>query len=110
GDLVFGTGLAYDAALYAQYFSETQYTEASRYATQVLNWGGFYSGNSVTLTPNLNDLQVIIDYNSDPETAPLAAINGSNANQIATARILKAYLFWLLTDSYGDLPYFEALK
>jgi hypothetical protein len=35
---------------------------------------------------------------------------GANANQIATARIMKAYLYWTITDRWGDMPYFEALK
>jgi len=84
--------------LYAQYFSETQYTETSNYAKPNNNWDGYYAGP-------LKDLQVIIDYNSDPATATAAAAYGSNNNQIAIARILKAYYFWFLTDTYGDIPY-----
>ena len=89
--------------LYAQYFAETQYTEASRYAKPTFNFDGFYSGV-------IYDLQNIINYNSDPATAADAANFGSNKNQIAIARILKAYYFWTLTDSWGDIPYSQALK
>ncbi len=89
--------------LYCQYFTETQYTEYSRYSDPKRDWDGFYAGA-------LYDLQNIINYNSDPATAESAAVNGSNANQIAVARIMKAYYFWWLTDTYGDLPYLEALK
>lgn len=89
--------------LYAQLFSETQYTETSLYAEPKVDFDGTYAGP-------LMDLQTIINYNSDPETAAKAAANGSNANQIAVARILKAYFFWVLTDQYGDIPYSEALK
>lgn len=103
GNTVWGTGLTISGGLYAQYFSETQYTEASRYSKPVFNADGYYAGA-------MYDLQNIIDYNSDPETAEIAAANGSNANQIAVARILKAYFFWILTDTYGDIPYFDALK
>jgi hypothetical protein len=103
GGYVWGNGITINGALYSQFVSETQYTEASRYATPTLNWSGYYTGA-------LYDLQNIINYNSDPATAGVAALNGSNANQIATARILKAYIFWVLTDAYGDIPYFEALK
>lgn len=103
GNTVWGNGLTVDAGLFAQFFSETQYTEASRYSKPVYNMDGFYAGA-------MYDLQNIINYNSDPETAGKAAAFGSNANQIAVARILKAYYFWILTDSYGDIPYFEALK
>ncbi len=90
-------------ALYAQYIVENQYTEVSLYSLPLLEMSGTYSGP-------LQDLQTIIDYNSDPKTATTAAASGSNANQIATARILKAFIFWQTTDRWGDIPYSEALK
>lgn len=96
-------GITTVAGLYAQYFSETQYTDISIFNKSTPNWDGFYAGP-------LFDLQTIINYNTDPKTATIAAANGSNANQIAIARILKAYIFSVLTDSYGDLPYSGALK
>jgi len=77
--------------LYAQYFSETQYTDASRYSRPTANWDGFYAGA-------MYDLQNIINTNSDAASAVKATLNGSNANQIALARILKAYYFWWITD------------
>ncbi len=96
-----GGGLVTPGALYCQYNTETQYTEASRYQTPSFNWDAYYYGS-------LEDLQNIINYNTtNPDQA---AANGDNVNQIAIARILKAYYFWFLTDSYGDLPYFNALK
>jgi hypothetical protein len=98
-----GTAANTRGGLYAQQFSETQYTETSLYAEPKVDFDGTYSGP-------LNDLQNIINYNSDPATAAKAAANGSNKNQIAVARILKAYYFWILTDQYGDIPYSEALK
>lgn len=92
---------------YAQYFAETQYPNASLYGNNQTNMDGIYAGS-------LYDLQKIIDFNSDPKTALIAAgnnfVNGSNANQIATARILRSYYFWTITDSWGDVPYSEALK
>lgn len=98
-----GGGISTIGGLYCQYYSETQYTEASRYAKQFPDWDGFYAGD-------MYDLQNIINYNSDPATADIAAQYGSNNNQVAIARILKAYYYWFLTDNYGDLPYSEALK
>ncbi len=56
------------------------------------------------------DLVNIIKLNTDPETAAKALANGSNANQIATARILKAWWFLRVTDLWGDIPYFQALN
>lgn len=90
-------------ALYVQQLSDKQYTENSRYSTTSFNYGAIYTGP-------LDNLQTIIKINSDPETAVDASKNGSNANQIAVARILKAYIFLHLTDRFGDIPYSEALK
>lgn len=89
--------------LYAQQFSETQYTEVSLYALPQLEFDG-------TLAGGLMDLQNIININTDPATRDNAAKFGANANQIAIARIMKAYIFWTVTDRWGDIPYFEALK
>ncbi len=88
--------------VYAQYLSENQYTETSLYALPLLEHAPTYSGP-------LQDLQTIIDYNTDPKSAGLASANGSNANQIGIARILKAYIYWTVTDAWGDVPYSEAL-
>ncbi|MBK9532714.1 MAG: SusD/RagB family nutrient-binding outer membrane lipoprotein [Chitinophagaceae bacterium] len=89
-------------AVYAQYIAENQYTEVSLYALPLLEMSGTYSGP-------LNDLQTIINVNSNPATAGAASADGSNANQIAIARILKAYIYWTVTDAWGDIPYSEAL-
>ena len=89
--------------LYAQLYSETQYTELSRYSRNQPDYGGYYSGV-------LYDLVNIIKLNTDPETSAKQSVNGSNANQIATARILKAWWFLRVTDQWGDIPYFQALN
>ena len=105
-----GANLGFDAGgintgsgLYAQYYSETQYTEVSRYNKPNYNYDSYYAGP-------IEDLQNIINYNSDPASAGTAAAFGSNNNQIAIARILKAHYVKFLTDAVGDLPYFDALK
>lgn len=90
-------------ALYCQYFSETQYPDASCYSLNMASPMGTYSGV-------LYDLENIIINNTDEATKATAALNGANENQIAIARILKAYIFWTLTDRWGDIPYTDALK
>lgn len=90
-------------AVYAQYVSENQYTETSLYALPQLEMSGTYFGP-------LQDMQTIINYNSDSRTSAAASADGSNANQIAVAKIVKAYLYWILTDTWGDIPYSEALQ
>ena len=90
-------------ALYAQHISETQYTEVSLYALPKSNFDGIYAAS-------LYDLQNIININSDDAIKGSVTKFGSNNNQIAIARILKAYIFWTITDRWGDIPYSEALK
>ncbi|RYE11532.1 MAG: SusD/RagB family nutrient-binding outer membrane lipoprotein [Sphingobacteriales bacterium] len=93
------------SGLMAQYFAEPTYPGASRFAGTSLqvNYNGAYQGP-------LNDLQTVILRNTDPVQAVDAARFGSNASQIAMARIMKVFIFWQLTDKWGDIPYSEALK
>ncbi|MEL6591700.1 MAG: SusD/RagB family nutrient-binding outer membrane lipoprotein, partial [Bacteroidota bacterium] len=71
-------------ALYSQHMAETQYSDASRYLDVNFDFNGWYTGP-------LADLNHIIELNTDEATAADALVSGSNANQIAVARILKAY-------------------
>lgn len=90
-------------ALYVQQFADVTYIEESRYKTINFSYNGLYTGP-------LNNLQQIIDLNTNEATKVAAATNGSNSNQIAVARILKAYFFQFITDRWGDVPYSQALK
>lgn len=106
----------FETAQYAQYLSASQYPEASLYSTTHSYWDNWYSGiggpNDNVKDGSLEDLYIIIKYNTDSKTAsdPRVLKNGSNNNQLAVARILKAYLFSIVTDRWGDVPYFDALK
>jgi hypothetical protein len=100
---VFGNYSAqHSNSLYCQYFSETQYPEVSNYSLNQASPMSIYSGS-------LEDLQNIINTNTDPATKDVAVLNGANVNQIAIARILKAYIFWTITDRWGDVPYKTSL-
>lgn len=90
-------------AMYVQQFGDVIYIEDSKYKTINFNYNGWYAG------PLIN-LQHIIELNTDETTKINASTFGSNANQIAIARILKAYFFQWITDRWGDIPYSEALK
>jgi Starch-binding associating with outer membrane len=96
--------------LYAQYFSETQYTDASLYSPPEFNYTApVYAGTTVnTYSGILFDCQNIINQNT--LNAAAAAASGSNKDQIAIAKILKTYIFSTLTDKWGDIPYSEALQ
>lgn len=98
-----GWTVGMNEGLYSQYFSETQYTDASLYSLIQVNFAGNYSGA-------MYDLQNIIDNNTNPDTKDEVVSNGSNNNQIAVARILLVYHFMHQTDRFGDVPYSTALK
>lgn len=89
--------------IWIQYITETQYTEAQEYREVNADFNGWYTGP-------LQDLQTIIDLNSNEETAGDVLSGGSNVNQIAVARIMKAYFYQMLTDRWGMVPYSEALQ
>lgn len=90
-------------ALYVQQFGDVTYIEDSRYKTINFSYNGLYAGPLV-------NLQAIIDQNTNEATRASVATYGSNNNQIAIARILKAYIYQWMTDRWGDIPYSQALK
>ncbi|OCX52098.1 hypothetical protein BEL04_11405 [Mucilaginibacter sp. PPCGB 2223] len=81
---------AINGAQYSQYFAETQYPAVSLYSLPQYAFIGEYSGI-------LYDLQNIIN------------LNPSN-NMVAAATVLQQYIFWHITDAWGDVPYSQALK
>lgn len=89
--------------LYVQWISETQYDDAARYSSSTFDFNGWYTGP-------LADLEEIIKLNSDPATAGDMISGGSNANQIAVARIMKVYFYHMMVDRWGPVPYSQALK
>jgi len=101
-DLVFGNVASSRlAALYVQHLAEGPYPGPSLYNDRNLSFSTWYTGP-------LYNLETIIRYNTEGSDA--ANGNGSKNNQIAVARILKAYYFLLMTDKWGDIPYSQALK
>lgn len=100
--LVLGGG---EAATLAQHLSEGPYLTFSPFngATQGVSYYPYYTGP-------LNQLQMVIDLNNGDKVEADQGANGSKNNQLAAARIMKAYVFWKITDRWGDLPYEEALK
>src|SRR5687768_3036260 len=101
-DLMLGnTAASRLPALFVQHLAEGPYPGPSLYNDRNLSFSTWYTGP-------LYDLQTIINYNNEGNAAAIG--NGSKNNQIALARILKAFLFMNLTDRYGDIPYSQALK
>jgi Starch-binding associating with outer membrane len=93
------------SSLYCQYFAEEQYTEQSTYAAPQVDFSGNYTGS-------LMDLKKIIDLNTNDATKSTLSVlsSGANENQIGVARIISAYIYWTITDRWGDIPYKSALQ
>jgi hypothetical protein len=89
--------------LFAQYYSQNIYSDQSRYDIP-RSYSDTYWSNAYKALNNLNEIIIL---NSNPATKDVAAAGtaGTNANQIAIARILKAYTFQNLTDVFGNIPY-----
>ncbi|RYZ28867.1 MAG: SusD/RagB family nutrient-binding outer membrane lipoprotein [Chitinophagaceae bacterium] len=81
---------------YPQHLSNTTFPDNSRYTTINFNFYSWYTGP-------LMDLETVLN-------SPLDVNEGPIVNQTAVAKILKAYIFWFLTDRWGDIPYSDALK
>ncbi|PPK84034.1 SusD-like starch-binding protein associating with outer membrane [Neolewinella xylanilytica] len=88
---------------YAQYLSQNQYTDVTRYSTQETSFYGLYRSG-------LQDFQYVIEVNTDEETRGNASASGPNANQIALAMIMQQWGFLNITDVWGDVPYTDALQ
>ena len=94
------------ASLSSQQFAQRNYTSEDRYAFRSGTTDGFFRNNYIYM----NNLQTIIKLNTDPATKDrYASLFGDNNMQIAIAEIVKAWVFQLLTDYFGDIPYSQAL-
>ncbi|MDI6034523.1 SusD/RagB family nutrient-binding outer membrane lipoprotein [Flavobacterium sp. LB2P84] len=88
---------------WVQYSAQRNYTEEDRFQfRQESNTALF---NSYYLAAN--NYKSIIDLNVDPATKDEMSAYGNNDNQIAAARIMLAYTFSQLVDTYGDVPYYS---
>jgi hypothetical protein len=92
--------------VYSQYWVQRNYTEEDRYQIRESVNNNYFN----RLYRTLATLDRVIALNTDPATASVLAIYGANQNQIAASRIMKAWLFLLMTDTWGDIPYSESGK
>lgn len=84
-----------DASLYAQYQTETIYTDAQKYSQE---YGSWYNDYIKVLT----DLNAVINTTSD--------VRGTTVNYRAIADLYSVLVWKNMTDTFGDLAYFEALQ
>lgn len=109
--------------LLAQYYAENQYTDESQYQFResVIKdyWNAFYSGavpdqysQSNTFFPEggLKELQTIIDNCKADSAKANASGSGYYRNQIAVATIMQVWVYQNMTDTWGDIPFSQALQ
>lgn len=93
-------------ALASQQLAQRNYTTEDRYdfRENVTNnyFRNFYG--------YINNLEEVIHLNTDEKTKIDMAAFGDNDAQIASAMILKAWAFQVITDTWGDIPYSQALQ
>jgi len=85
-----------NATLYAQYQSQTIYTQEQRY----MHYTGSWYSNYVN---QLASFKQIIDTHDDPQ-------GGQNENLRGMAEVMSILIWKRTTDTYGDIPYSEALQ
>ena len=88
--------------LWVQYFARNQYTnEGDTYNPDASmrnnNWKGFFNESII-------NFQKVIDATGDVEN-PFY-----NENYYAAALVMREYMFSIITDTWGSIPYSEALK
>ncbi len=99
-DIVYSGGVNYNIGmLYAQYFSQTQTETQSQYQLDEAANNLLWTSYSVPLS-NIQELLRINALRPEP----------ASANQDAIAKILEVWIYQILTDTYGNVPYSEALR
>ena len=88
---------------FSQYWGQTFYTDENRFQLRPSQVNDFFNEPYRALT----DLKEIITLNTNPETSGLTSAYGSNNNQIQATRILMAYTFSKLVDTFGPVPYWS---
>jgi len=90
--------------MFAQYWTETTYVDEANYDLVNRNVGGNFWTSIYTTLIDLKDAKDIVANDIDP-----ALTAQTRANRIAVIDLLQVYLFHVLVDTYGDVPYSEAL-
>lgn len=88
---------------WVQYSAQRNYTEEDRYQYRITSsdalWNTYYYA--------AQDYKTILDLNSNPNTKGAVSAYGPNENQIAASRVMLAYIFYNLADTFGDVPYYS---
>lgn len=88
--------------LYIQYQSQNVYTDEQRYNEAPSTWSGYY-------VQTLSNLAEIVEINSADEVDDLTLTYGAPVNQIGVAELMSALIWKRVTDTFGPIPYENAL-
>jgi len=88
---------------WVQYWGQTAYADEDRYLYRETTAQSIYQNTYLIAT----DFKAIIDFNTNEATRADAAASGDNDNQIAASRIMLSYMFYELTNFFGDVPYYS---
>ncbi|MDR1738521.1 MAG: SusD/RagB family nutrient-binding outer membrane lipoprotein [Candidatus Symbiothrix sp.] len=92
--------------VYSQYWVQRNYTEEDRYQIRESVNNSYFNAFYTVMA----SFDKVIELNSNPETAESQSVYGNNNNQIAAAKIMKAWLYLVMTDTWGNIPYSDAGK
>jgi len=97
-DTYWGTSNNMDASLlFVQHWAKIQYTDPDRYIYTNTSFQELWSVGYTKSIVNLNQIIKLADAQSNP-------------NYKGVALVLRSWVFALLTDNYGDIPYTQAAK
>ena len=98
-----GFNLARLTQPWMQYWGQTAYADEDRYLYRETTAQSLYQNTYLVAS----DFKAILDQNTDEDTRSTAAAYGNNNNQIAASRIMLSYMFFELTNFFGDIPYYS---
>lgn len=88
--------------LYVQYMSQNVYTDEQLYNESPAGWNGYY-------IQTLSNFREVVEVASAEEVDPLTLTYGAPINQAGVAELMSVLVWKRLTDTYGPVPYTEAL-
>ncbi|WP_320053632.1 SusD/RagB family nutrient-binding outer membrane lipoprotein [uncultured Acetobacteroides sp.] len=87
-----------------QQWCQINYTSEDRYQFRDNVMNEFFRNSYIWML----NFEKIKELNTDPATKGNMSAYGDNKMQIATCDIMETWIFQLLTDSFGDIPYSQA--
>ena len=90
----------------AQHWGQINYTDEDRYLFRQEVTDGFFRQTYIIL----QSFQDIINLNTNEATKGSMLAFGDNEMQIATATLMKIWAIELLAETFGDVPYTDALQ